>query len=123
MFVCHSGSGWSSGTISTPKECAGLSAHTCSECAALPGGPAAANKCRDCIRKKGVTGAKEVTLGDHAYIWCKGPNGKFEQSMADTSTRLSEFGCLYGLERMQAPDLLKSKTCEPRPDGAGGESN
>ena len=117
LLVCP-GSGWASGTISAPKDCSGVSAYICSQCAALPGGAAAAKKCRDCIRSKGVTGAKEVALGDQAKIWCKGPDGKFAETQSESNARLSEFGCLYKpLDRMQGWEKKKGAVCEARPDG------
>jgi len=117
LIAGPAGSGWASGTISAPKDCSGVSAYICSQCAALPGGAAAAKKCRDCIRSKGVTGAKEVTLGDQARIWCKGPDGKFEDTLSESRTRLSEFGCLYKpLDRLQEWERKKGAVCEARRD-------
>lgn len=91
------GSGWVSGTISNPTGCSDVSAHTCKQCHKLAGGSAAAaaEGCRACIRAKNVTAALEVSMGDMAEVWCKGPDGSYAMIAADGNTRFSEFGCLY----------------------------
>ncbi|WIA18818.1 hypothetical protein OEZ85_003499 [Tetradesmus obliquus] len=93
----EAGSGWVSGTISNPTGCSDVSAHTCEQCHKLAGGSAAAaaEGCRACIRAKNVTAALEVSMGDMAEIWCKGPDGLYAMIAADGNTRFSEFGCLY----------------------------
>jgi hypothetical protein len=116
VITLAAGSGWVSGTLSSPKECSGISAYTCDQCRALSSSPAAAEFCRACIRAKNVTAAAEVCMGDMAEIWCKRSDGLYAMHTADGNTRCSEFGYLYDVSSV-AQGVSRaggSRECEAR---------
>ena len=56
----------------------------------------------------------EVTLEDQTWIYCKGEDGKFSGIKGDGGTRLSEFGCLYGVEEVSTRGIIHGRVCEAR---------
>jgi hypothetical protein len=64
-------SGWVSGTLQLPKECAGLSWNVCDKCkkAALP------DKCRACVRGLKLSLNQQLEVGSGLRVECKSDKG------------------------------------------------
>jgi hypothetical protein len=64
--------GWVSGTLQLPKECAGLSWDACNKCknAASP------DKCRSCVRGLKLTLNQQLAMGSGVQVQCRNDKGQ-----------------------------------------------